>query len=437
MAEIGAKQHRKLNFLLKSLFSVKSFEPDSFEAARRLGLKYLHHELRLRDGKNLLLTDEGLATLREIDCILRAARLVEYAETWDFTNALWEILKDLLSEGKMPDDSRELVSLVRGKVEQMRHHYWYAVPVNGIELEGVNRVRLGKLTLTKPMEEELERLGAKLGKDFKIDQALGNGPCLIGSVYGTKSYAKRNFRFRAEMTIGVVAAIAAASYEKGSVPFRISLEMTASGAQGVARYTYRNDDEPGICRVRDWSEHQSLRINSDMADYIQSTPYIQHAFGLANRNDLSPLEETIVRSFFWFSDAQRDTVPVMQLVKFWSCAEGFFSEKGVEITKSVSEGVACILVFGVNFKPPDEYKDTVSKLVELYTLRSKAVHGAHHTHVTHSDIVRLSQYTGWMLLGIAGLIAENGYTMPEEVRSQTERLARQMKGCGSKLACSK
>ena len=141
----------------------------------------------------------------------------------------------------------------------------------------------------------------------------------------------------------------------------------------------------------------------------------------------------MVRSFFWFSDAQRDTVPVMQLVKFWSCAEGFFSENGVEITKSVSEGVAGILVFGVNFKSPDEYKDTVSKLAKMYALRSKAVHGAHHSHVTHSDIVRLSQYTGWMLLGIAGLIAENGYTKSEQVRSQTERLARQMKKYRSKL----
>lgn len=433
MAEIGAKQHRKLNFLLRSLFSVKSFEPNSFDAARRLGLKYLHHELRLRNGKNLLLTDHGLATLKEIDDILRAARLVEYTETWDFTNALRKILKDLLSEGKMPDDSHELVSLIHHEVDRMRHRYWYAVPVNGIELEGIDRVRLGELTLIRPTEGELERIGAKLSEDFKIDQAFGHSPCLIGSVYGTESYAKREFRFRADMTIGVVAAVAAASYEKGSVPFRISVEMAASGAQGVARYVYWNDDEPSITQVRNWSEHQSLKINPDMADYLQSTPYIQHAFGLASRKDLSPLEDTMVRSFFWFSDAQRDTVPVMQLVKFWSCAEGFFSENGVEITKSVSEGVAGILVFGVNFKSPDEYKDTVSKLAKMYALRSKAVHGAHHSHVTHSDIVRLSQYTGWMLLGIAGLIAENGYTKSEQVRSQTERLARQMKKYRSKL----
>lgn len=427
MAVIAAKQHRKLNHLLQAMFSVKSFEPDSIDAARRLGLKYLHHELRLNNGRTVLLTDRGLRTLEEIDGILRAANLAEHAQLWDFSNALRQTLTDLLSEGKMPDDSHELISLVRDRVERMRHRYWYVVPVNGIELKSIDRVQLDEMMLIKPTEEELERLGAKPGEDFKISDALGRAPCLIGSVYGTESYAKREFRFRADMTIGVVAAVAAASYERGSVPFRITLEMTASGAHAVARYAHWNDDNPSITWVRDWSEHQLLKIDRDMADYLESSPYIQHAFGLANRNDLSPLEETLVRAFFWFSDAQRDTVPVMQLIKFWSCAEGFFSERGVDITKSVSEGVASVLVFGVNFKSPEEYKATVSELAEMYALRSKAVHGAHHDHVTRADITRLSQYTAWMLLGIAGLIAENGYTRPEEVRSQAERLARRMK----------
>jgi hypothetical protein len=392
-----------------------------------LGLKYLHHELRLRDDKTLLLTDHGFTTLGEIDSILRAGNLVEFAQTWDFTNALRKTLTDLLSDNKMPDNSHELVSLVRDRVEAMRHRYWYAVPVNGIGLTGIDSVRLGELTLIKPTKEKLERFGARLTEDFKIDDALGRGPCLIGSVYGTESYARREFRFRAEIVIGVVAAVAAASYERGAVPFRITLEMTASGAEAIARYAYWNDCNPSITWTRNLTEHQSLRIDADMAEHLQSAPYIQRAFGLANGNGLSPLEETLVRGLFWFSDAQRDTVPVMQLVKFWSCAEGFFSEERIEITKSVSEGVAAILVFGVRLKPPDEYRSIVSELVNMYELRSKAVHGAHHDHVTLADIAKLSQYTAWMLLGIAGLAAENGYTRSEEVRIQTKRLAQRMK----------
>jgi hypothetical protein len=277
MAELSAKQHRTLDLLLGSLFSSKSFEPASMQAVRRLGLKYLHHEIRLHDGKILLLTANGLSKFREIERILRTANLISHSEACDISNSFLRVLTDLLSEGKMPDNSHEFIALIRAGVEKTRHQYWYVVPVNGVELEGIDRVQLGELTLIRPSKEELETSGANLSKDFDIKQAFGRAPCLIGSIYGTKSYSKREFGFRANMIIGVIAAVAAASYEDGAAPFRITLEMSATGARAAARYAFWDDDDPDICQVRDWSDHQSLRINKEMADYFQSAPYIQHA----------------------------------------------------------------------------------------------------------------------------------------------------------------
>lgn len=65
----------------------------------------------------------------------------------------------------------------------------------------------------------------------------------------------------------------------------------------------------------------------------------------------------------------------------------------------------------------------VSELVTLYELRCKAVHDARHDHVRFQDVASLSRWTAWMLLGVAGLIREQGYTSADEVRQQAARLA--------------
>ena len=317
--------------------------------------------------------------------------------------------------------------MVVAETECMRGKYWYAAPVNGIEFSGIDRIRLGDMLLVKADEAELKAQGAKPHEDYGVEDMLGRTPCLIASVYGTESFAKRRFAFRANVVIGVLSAVAAASYERGAAPFRVSLEISAAGARAAARYAYWTEEKPAVTWVRDLSGHQPLILNADMAEFLETAPYVRHAFGLAGRKPLSELEEALVRSFFWFSDAQRDTVPVMQLVKYWSCAEGFFSKKDLAITKRVSEGVACLLIFGVGEKTPEEFKPIANKLSELYDLRSKAVHGALHDHVGPDDIALLSQWMAWMLLGIAGLIVELGYTRLEEVREQTARLAELMR----------
>lgn len=430
MASIDGKQHRTLALLLKALFGPRSFEPESIEAARRLGMDYLKHEVRLNDGRHLLLTDHGLAAVGEIDALLRQTDFGDGAEPWDISNAFRAVLSQRLSEDTPIEDPAELMPAVEAELKRMRRTYWFIAPVNGIEFAGIDQVRLGEMQLIKPSRHALEALGAKPSEDFGVEEMIGRAPCLVGKVFGTESFAKRAFEFRANIAIGVLAAVAAASYERGSTPFRITLEISAAGARAAARYAFWAEERPSVNWVRDISGHQPLVIDARMAEYLESVPYVRHALSLADGRPLSELEQALVRGLFWFSDAQRDTVPVMQLIKYWSCAEGFFSEKDA-ITKTVSEGVVSVLVFGVSLKTPKEFKPTVNRLTGLYDLRSSAVHGALHDHVSAEDIVTLSKFTGWMLLGIASLIAEAGYTELEQLRRETKRLANLMRKPGS------
>lgn len=424
MVGFSKKQHRTIDYHLRALFDAKSFEPLTIEAAKQAGLQYLTRELRLHTGRSLMLTEQGLASLRVINEVLQASDNYMQAEPTDVSNVLRRVLVDLLSDALMPDNSHELIALIEARLDRMRHRYWFAVPVNGIELDGIEAVQLGDLKLLRPSTETLAALGATLSDKLDTATQLGKGLCLIGSVYGTEAYAKRKFRFSAELAIGVMSAVAAMSYKAGATPFRITLEMSPEGARAAARYVFWHEDKSDITHVRDWSRHLPLRLGKEMADYLQTTPYLQHAFALTQRDDLTLLEQAIVRGLFWYSDAQRDAVTVMQLIKYWSCAEAIFSGDEQAITKSVSEGVAGVLVFGgLNFKPVEEYGEIVHELTAIYDKRSKAVHDARHDHVTQRDIATLSQWTAYMLLGVLALVVERGYTAADQIKVQTQRLA--------------
>lgn len=428
---IDAKKLRTINQHLALIRGARGFEPDSFEAAKRLGKNYLWHEFRVQGGKSLLLSEKGMVAFKGICAILESAQLVQYTEPFDAVNEFRSALRDSLSDKNLPDNASQLIEIITTRLKESRHKYWHVVPVHGLELKGVESVPLGSLTLERPTEESLEAKGAKLSENVTVEEMVGPGLCLVGTVYGTEAFARREFKFRADVVIGVLAAVASVCFEYGAMHFRMTSETTASGARAASRGVSWRDDRPTVCWSRNMMEHQNLEINSELSEYIQEAGYVTHALALSSKTDLSLLEQALIRSFFWFSDAQRDTARVMQLVKYWSCAEAIFSGKGESITKAVSEGVATVLVCGVQVEPPERYREIVRILTKLYDLRSKAVHDARYDHVTYQDVATLSRWTGWMLLGVAGMIHEGSYTDVDQIQRQSAHLAELLKKTAS------
>lgn len=420
---IEAKQLRTITYHLRVIFSGSGFEPDSIDAARRLGQQYLWHEFRLKNARTILLTAKGMASFEAICNILRNAQLVPQTEPADAVNQFRAVLRDRLDDEQMPENGAELVELLKGRLEASRHKFWRVVPVHGLELQGVKSVPLGCLTLERPTTESLEGLGAKVSDREAVEEMVGGGLCLVGAVYGSEAFSRREFAFRTDVVIGVLAVVAAACFEQGANPFRITSETVASGVRAARRGMYWSDDASGVTWTRSVMEHQNFQIDSELAEFLQCAGYVKHALGLAAKPDLSALEQALIRGLFWFSDAQRDTFRVMQLVKYWSCAEVIFSVDGEGITKAVTEGVASVLVGGIQVEPPERYKELVSILTRLYELRCEAVHDARFDHVSYQDVATLSRWIGWMLLGVAGLIRELNYTSADQVRQQSLRLS--------------
>jgi len=112
----------------------------------------------------------------------------------------------------------------------------------------------------------------------------------------------------------------------------------------------------------------------------------------------------------------------MQLIKYWSCVEAFFSFNDEGITHAVSSGLASLLTFGgFRFVPVEEYSTLKKNISTFYKHRSRAVHQGSHQHVTERDLAQFSQWVAWMIISIVALV-EQGYSTLEQVKEQTDRL---------------
>lgn len=420
---LSPKLIRKIEYQLRVLAKDAAYSADTLEEARRLGDEYLKRLIRLNDGGSVLLSDVGMSALQTVCEILNSAELVPKTKRTDAVVAFRKLHKEWLSRKETLLDGEDLVSKLSGILEESRDNFWHVVPMHGVELHDVSSLDLECLTLMPASKEALELHGAVLDGSFSAEAMLGSGPCLFGSAYGSEGFARQEFKFRTEYVTGVVAAVGAVCYRDGAMPFRITSEVTVTGARAAARGASWRDNRRSIVWRRNVLEHQSLVIDRSLASFIESTGYVRCALGLVTKSDSSDLEQALIRGIFWFSDAQRDGTPVMQLVKYWSCAEAVFSVKGEAITKSVCEGVAAILVSGVRAEPSSNYSSVLARLNDLYELRSRAVHDARHDHVAYEDVATLSRWMGWVLLGVAGLIHEKGYTSVRQVQEQSTRLA--------------
>jgi hypothetical protein len=71
--------------------------------------------------------------------------------------------------------------------------------------------------------------------------------------------------------------------------------------------------------------------------------------------------------------------------------------------------------------PPYEYNSLKKKVIDLYSLRSRAVHRGYHKHTTERDVAQFSQWIAWMIINMVALV-EQGYTTLKEVKIQVKRL---------------
>lgn len=422
------KQVRTIQRALAQLASAKSYKP--IKSIKDLGDAPFRRELRLTNHRMVLLTDSGMDQFEQIvDTMVEAdpfAGLADYSDIW---SASRKTLEELLSNGQMEEDAQDWLSLVSRQIKPHIQSRTIIVPFVGVELKGIEDLTFGSFKLLHPTISHLESMG--------VDHEWANVPKIIagyrdrelwlqGSTRGTPHVAEKLFRTLADLVAGLLAVSIAVLLKSGATRIFISPNMTGHDSRGDATWFSLAGGTSQLTIHRSGLRGVPFEIDSNLRDQLYQSGWFATAVKIFENNTRTPLEEAIARGFHWFADAHRDPTPVMQFVKYWSCIETFFSIEKDEITKSVSIGLATVLVFGgYEFVPRKDYSKVKKQVVRLYGLRSRAVHHASRSHVTELDVVQLSRFVSQLLINMVSFV-ERGYQRLEEIKRDSTRLDAQI-----------
>lgn len=418
------KAERTLNRALKGFFSVKSFDTAPVKEQMKRS-DFLSHALNLSGKRLHVLTDAGLAHLRTMITVLQEADIFNgTAEPEDVAITVRSLLTELLSQGQMPDDGQELARFVRERLEPEVQNRTFAVPMYGVQLDGVDEV---DLIFAKIVRSPLPAIDAvRVSNEYvqtAVDARRGYS-WLLGTVRGTPARAEKKFREQAQMATGFLALLAAARYQWGAIQFRIGIVTTPAEDVGSATWFSWCDGSDDLTVHNSGGRTSPLNLNPEVIAETGRSDTLQYMLKVASSGGETELERALVKSLYWFSDAHRDPVAVMQFVKYWSCAETFFSGSRSNITKSLSSGLAAVLVHGgFRFVPEAEYVPFKQRVTKLYGLRSSALHGGVYEGFTDRDVADLSQWTAWLLICMANF-ALQGFESLSELRQHIDRIDR-------------
>lgn len=382
-------------------------------------------ELRLSGNLTAYLTDSGYEHFRTVvDVMDRADFFDGMAEFADIWHAWHRVVEKWLSNGLEPERADDVVQAIADLVAQEVDDHTFVVPLFGIGLDGVDSFAVGAMTILCMSVDVLDSSGVEHNHaDVPRFLKLNKGYLwLKGTTRGTPNVARQRFSEQATLTVGMLAITAASMYERGASGFRIGIVMTSEEAIGRSVWFSWRERDRSLTTHYASPKGQPFPVNKALGDESDIVRMINRAVAILQANHRTELEEAIARAVYWYSDAHRDPVLVMKLVKYWSCVEAFFSFENEVITCAVSAGLASILAFGgFRFVPPSEYSTIKKQIVDLYGLRSRAVHRGSHQHTTERDVAQFSQWVAWMIISMVALV-EQGYTTLKEVKVQTDRL---------------
>ena len=414
------KEKRTIEADLKALFSVKAFlKLETINKWKAVGL--FHPSVRTETSTHPL-SDSGIAALRRITRIIQGMTELKECSRKEIAQQIHEGYETWIKQSLQPD-ADEFVAECRDKLLLTVKERSHLISLAGLELDDVDQIELGRVTICKPDMERLRdvQFGGAITREW-IESQFTKDLWLIGRSHGSPEAAFKQFEHQATLAIGILAVCGSLLYEgaiwqsylrAGLSPFNQVTPMS------IFRWE-ENGENPTL--TRSWGDAKKLPLKTELIEYLRKECFLDQMSSLMESTPKSEVEESIERALYWFADAHGDRNTTMRFVKLWSCAECFFAINEEEITEANARGIASVLTAaGYGVSKAEEYRKLKSRLKELYDLRSRAVHRAEFDGVELRDLQDLSRWMAWVIVSMTAL-SQRGYRTLVAVREQVIRL---------------
>jgi hypothetical protein len=419
------KQRRVTKHRLNLIFSSKGITyPKSREEMQSLmsAVGFFPPEFRFK-GKQVFFSKEGVTSMRDISSLIEEAGL--YCDQLNYNDIYQAVRKEIerwFNLELVPDD-REFIEPLECVLVAEIATYGFFCRVEGVSLDGIEEVVIGSKIIKRFGPKDIEELesGDEQLRDAIIREY--NASTIIrGCQAGSKAAAQGKFYHTSELCLSLLRLYACILYQWAISSIHIRLVNTSWGSYGNASCVGWAAHDKHISFTRYLKPPHDLVLKSAQLDHLKAQCFFAEFGSLMDKGERSELEEALVRSVYWFGEAEKDQDNVGKWLKLWSCVESFFSSHPEDITESNARGVAALLAFGPYvFEEFSDYEVTKSRMKRFYVLRSRAVHRGEYQHIDDTTLHEFSHTVAWMIIVMMSL-SECGYRELAQVRNEIDRL---------------
>lgn len=420
-----SKTHRTANNDLETLFRAKELMPQQKALKEFELMERLYREIKTPSGGLIYLSEKANVSFQRlvetVEAYLPSRDLVSSDEIYQACKI--ELGRLYEQEVPLKDIATFLASVEAAMQSEIITHRFYTT-LDGLNLSGVDQMKIGRLTVQNPNLAILEHCVANEAMVSGTWGQMKRGLWISVEITGSRKYAERRFFEDVKAACGLLAVSLTTVLERGGCAVRLTPSMAGRVRPSAARWFSIDTSSNELCTSASMTGFRSITLDEVLVQGLQASEWFEELTRIIQEGDSSDAEHAVRRAIYWFFDAQADTSTEMQLVKFWSCIECFFSfENSGRTTTKIKRGLTALLTFGgYGFVSLDTWRDLEKEIDVLYELRSGAVHDARHSHVSDRDITTVSKWAAWVILEIAGLITK-GYETRAQIKEQTDRLS--------------
>jgi hypothetical protein len=430
--EMHPKTRRAANSDLATLFRTKELMPAPTALKEFEVMERLYREVAIPSGGQVYLSDKAdvsfLRLVETVEVHLPSSNLVLPDEIYQTCKL---VLGRMYEQEAPAKDIDTFLCAVDAAIQRDIATRVFYTTLDGLSLSGVSQVRVGNLTVQNP---NLAILQNCVAYESMIDGAWGrmkSGLWISAEITGSRKCAEKQFFNDVKAACGLLAVTLTTMLERGGYAVRLTPSMDGRVRPSTATWFSIEASSHELCTSSSMKGFQTIDLDEALVKQLYESEWFGELTEIIQRKSGTDAENAVRRAVYWFFDAQTDTSQEMQLVKFWSCIECFFSfENSGETTNKIKRGLIALLTFGnYGFASLNIWKELERQIDTLYELRSRAVHDASHSHVSERDIITISKWAAWVILEIAGLIS-NGYETRAQIKVQTDRLSAMLQKVG-------
>lgn len=422
-AQLKPKQRRILEADVATLFSRAAFLDHDIENLRKYGLWRPHIE---RKGNWFYLSDRGISARRRLqETVARVPELALVVSKGEISAEIAashaRFTERTVDEGLVPEGNDFFIE-VAGRLLASVKSFTFVAIVDGLRLDDVAAFNLASACVHRSDRQVFEKVQFEGGLPLDAVYKHFEGRTLFTArVRGSPDVAVEKFRYRASITVGILALCGTVTH-RGAF-WRTRVRVIAPSTRNDALLTLRWEDngvDPTLTRT--WGDAHDLPIAADSLAYANKECFFQQLAALPDLDSRGQLQDAILSSLYWFADAYSDPNPTMKFVKLWSCMESFFSIEKEGVTDLNAKGIAAVLTYaGYNVTSPAEYLKLKARLKKMYGMRSEVVHGRRVGHIEMSDIDAFSRWVVWTIISMAAL-SDRGIQTLKQVQENVSRL---------------